>query len=128
VVLTPFAGVRVAAIDPHDIAAAAGALTSAGHEGRTYRLSGPEPLLPADQVRVLGAVLGRDLRFEGQFDAEARVEMESVMPTEYVDAFFSFYAEGTLDESKVYPTVEDLTGRKPRTFEQWAIAHAGAFR
>jgi hypothetical protein len=54
--------------------------------------------------------------------------MKDSMPTEYVDAFFSFYAEGTLDESKVYPTVEDLTGRKPRTFEQWAIAHAGAFR
>ena len=129
VVLAPFAGVRVAAIDPHDIAAvAAGALTSAEHEGRTYRLSGPEPLLPAEQVQVLGAVLGRDLRFEGQSDAEARAEMESVMPTEYVDAFFSFYAEGTLDESKVYPTVEDLMGRKPRTFEQLAIAHAGAFR
>jgi len=59
-VLAPFSGVRVAAIDPHDIAAvAAGALTSAGHEGRTYRLSGPKPLLPAEQVRVLGAVLGR---------------------------------------------------------------------
>ena len=129
VVRAPFTGVRVAAIDPYDIAAvAAGALTSAEHEGRVYRLSGPEPLLPAEQVRVLAAVLGRDLRFEGQPDAEARAEMEDSIPTEYVDAFFSFYAEGTLDESKVYPTVEELTGRKPRTFEQWAIAHAGAFR
>jgi uncharacterized protein YbjT (DUF2867 family) len=129
VVRAPFAGVRVAAIDPHDIAAvAAEALTSAGHEGRIYRLSGPEPLLPADQVRVLAAVLGRSLKFEGQPDAEARSEMEAVMPTEYVDAFFSFYVEGTLDESKVYPTVEEVTGRKPHTFEQWAIAHAGAFR
>ena len=129
VVRAPFAGVRVAAIDPNDIAAvAAEALTSAGHEDRIYRLSGPEPLLPADQVRVLAAVLGRDLRFEGQPDAEARVEMEGVMAIEYVDAFFSFYAEGTLDESKVYPTVEELTGRKPHTFERWAIAHAGAFR
>jgi uncharacterized protein YbjT (DUF2867 family) len=129
VVRAPFAGVRVAAIDPYDIAAvAAGALTSAEHEGCIYRLSGPEPLLPADRVRVLATVLGRDLRFEGQPDAEARTEMEEAMPTEYVDAFFSFYVEGTLEESKVYPTVEELTGRKPRTFEQWAIAHAGAFR
>jgi uncharacterized protein YbjT (DUF2867 family) len=129
VVRAPFAGVRVAAIDPHDIAAvAAEALTAAGHEGCTYRLSGPEPLLPADQVRVLAAVLGGSLKFEGQSDAEARSEMEAVMPTEYVDAFFSFYAAGTLDESKVYPTMERVTGRKPHTFEQWAIAHAGAFR
>jgi uncharacterized protein YbjT (DUF2867 family) len=129
VVRAPFAGVRVAAIDPYDIAAvAAEALTSAGHEGRAYRLSGPEAMLPADQVRVLAAVLGRDLRFEGQPDVEARAEMEGTMPTEYVDAFFDFYVEGTLDESRVYPTVEDLTGNKPRTFEQWATAHAGAFR
>ena len=91
-------------------------------------MSGPEPLLPADQVRILGAVLGRDLRFEGQSDAEARVEMENAMPTEYVDAFFSFYSGGTLDESEVFPTVQELTGKRPRTFEQWATARAGAFR
>jgi uncharacterized protein YbjT (DUF2867 family) len=129
VVRAPFAGVRTAATDPFDIAAVAtAALSSAGHEGRVYRLSGPEPLLPADQVRILGGVLGRDLRFEGQSDAEARAEMEGVMPTEYVDAFFSFYADGTLDESKVYPMVQQMTGRDPRTFERWATAHAEAFR
>jgi uncharacterized protein YbjT (DUF2867 family) len=120
VMRAPFAGVRVAAIDPHDIAAvAAEALTLAGYEGRIYRVSGPEPMLPADQVRVLAAVLGRNLRFEGQPDAEVRAEMEGVMPIEYVDAFFSFYVDGTLDESKVYPTVEEITGRKPHTFERW---------
>jgi uncharacterized protein YbjT (DUF2867 family) len=129
VVRAPFAGVRIAVIDPFDVAAVgAEALTSAVHEGRVYRLTGPEPLLPADQVRVLAAVLGRDLTFEGQSDAEARVEMEGTMPTEYVDAFFSFYADGTLDESMVHPTVQELTGMKPRTFERWAVAHADAFR
>ncbi len=67
------ADVRVATIDPHDVAAvAAEALTSGGHEGRSYRLSGPESLLPADRVAVLAKVLGRDLRFEGQSDADAR--------------------------------------------------------
>jgi hypothetical protein len=45
-----------------------------------------------------------------------------------VDAFFSFYADGTLDESVVLPTVQDVTGAPPRTFEQWATAHALAFR
>lgn len=129
VVRAPFAAVRVAAIDPFDIAAvAAVALTSAEHEGRVYRLSGPEALLPAEQVRILGAVLGRDLTFEALSDVEARAEMEAAMPTEYVDAFFRFYADGTLDESGVYPVVEDLTGRKPRAFGRWAVAHAGALR
>jgi uncharacterized protein YbjT (DUF2867 family) len=128
VVRAPWAEVPVAMIDPHDIAAvAAVAFTSAGHDGRHYTLSGPEPLRPADRVRILGEVLGRALTFEGQPDDEARAEMSKSMPAEYVDAFFSFYSEGTLDESRVRPDVSDVTGRPPRSFREWAQAHATVF-
>jgi uncharacterized protein YbjT (DUF2867 family) len=129
VVRVPFAGVRAAAIDPYDIAAvAARALLTDGHHGQIYDLTGPESLLPADQVAVLAEALGRDLICEGLTDAQARVEMEATMPTEYVDAFFSFFVDGTLDESQVLPTVQEVTGRPPRTFEQWVSAHTDAFR
>ena len=128
-VRVPFPGVPAAAIDPYDIAAvAAKALLADGHEGRTYVASGPEAVLPADQVAVLAEVLGRDLRFVGLTDAEARVEMEASMPVEYVDAFFDFYVDGTLDESGVEPTVHEVTGRAPRTFRQWTQEHADSFR
>ena len=128
VVRLPFANVRIATIDPDDLGAvAAAALISGEHEGRAYRLSGPDSLLPADQVGVLARVLGRDLRFEGQSDAEARAELSGRMPAEYVEAFFRFFVEGELDESQVLPTVEEITGRKPRTFEQWARAHLEEF-
>jgi uncharacterized protein YbjT (DUF2867 family) len=124
-----FADVRVATIDPYDVAAVSAlALTSDGHAGRSRRLSGSESLLPADRARVLGEVLGRALRFEGKSDGEARQEMRASMSEEYVDAFFSFFSEGKLDESEVLDTVQQITGRKPRSFEQWAIAHAEAFR
>ncbi|NGN63716.1 NAD(P)H-binding protein [Streptomyces sp. A7024] len=124
----PFAGVPIASIDPYDIGeVAAVALLADGHDGRVYDLSGPEPLLPADQVRILGETLGCELRFEAQPDAEARAEMEAAMPKEYVDAFFRFYVDGDLDESPVLPTVREVTGRDPRTFAQWARAHAGDF-
>jgi uncharacterized protein YbjT (DUF2867 family) len=129
VVREPFADVAVAMIDPYDLAAvAATALLSDGHEGRSYVLSGPEALLPADRVRILGAALGRDLRLEALSDDEARAQMTGQMPVEYVDAFFDFYVEGSLDESQVQPTVQQVLGREPRTFEQWAAAHADAFR
>jgi uncharacterized protein YbjT (DUF2867 family) len=129
VVVEPFANVRVAVIDPHDIAAvAARALLDDGHEGRSYVLSGPQALLPADRVRLLGAALGRELRFEAQSDAEARAQMSAQMPVEYVDAFFDFYVDGSLDESQVQPTVEEVIGRAPRSFKQWAAGHADAFR
>ena len=128
VVRVPFPTVRAAAIDPYDIAAVAvRALLADGHEGRIYPVSGPQSLLPEEQVAVLADVLGRDLRCEGLTNEEARAEMESSMPVEYVDAFFSFYVDGTLDESQVLPTVQEVTGRAPRTFEQWARSHADAF-
>jgi uncharacterized protein YbjT (DUF2867 family) len=128
VVRLPFANVRVAVVDPFDIAAvAAEALRSDAHECRIYRVSGPESVLPADQVAVLADVLGRKLRFEAQPDDEARAEMTASMPAEYVDAFFEFYVDGSLDESAVLPTVREVTGREPRTFREWALAHADAF-
>jgi uncharacterized protein YbjT (DUF2867 family) len=128
VVTAPFAGVRQAVTDPADIAAVAAlALTTEGHAGKTYTVTGPEPLLPADRVRILGTVLGRNLELRPQPDDEARAEMNATMPAAYVAAFFSFYAAGTLDESTPLGTVADLTERPPRTFEQWARAHASAF-
>jgi len=128
VVRAPFAGVSVAVIDPRDIAAVAvTALLDGGHEGRSYRLSGPQSLLPQERVRILAEVLGRDLRFEAQSDDEARAELSKSMPPEYVDAFIGFYVDGWIDESPVLATVEEITGHKPGTFEQWAFDHAGAF-
>ena len=124
----PFANVRAAVVDPRDIAAvAAEALLEDGHEGQIYYPTGPESLLPSEQVAILGEVLGRDLRFEAQPDDEARAEMSEQMPIEYVDAFFDFYVDGSLDESVVRSTVQDVTGAPPRTFRQWAEAHAAAF-
>ena len=128
-VRAPFAGVPIATIDPYDVAAvSAKALTTRDHDGRSYRLSGPESLRPADRVRLLADVLGRELRFEGQSDAEARAEMSETMPAAYVEAFMSFFADGTVDESQVLPTVHEVTGRQPRSFRQWAEENAGAFR
>jgi uncharacterized protein YbjT (DUF2867 family) len=128
VIRESFAEAVSSAIDPADIAAvAAAALTGDGHAGQTYRLTGPQPLTIADRVRILGEALNRPLELHAYSDEEARVEMSKTMPPEYVDAFMAFYVEGTLDESRVLPTVERITGRPPRTFADWAAEHAGDF-
>ena len=36
--------------------------------------------------------------------------------------------DGTVDETTVQPTVEQVLGRPPRSFAQWAEAHSDAFR
>jgi uncharacterized protein YbjT (DUF2867 family) len=129
VIHAPFADVAISTIHPDDLGAvAAQALTTADHEGQTYRLSGPEALRPAEQVAILAKYAGRDLRFEAQADEDARAEMEAAMPKEYVDAFFDFFVDGAVDETTVHPTVRVVTGREPRSFEQWAEENAKAFQ
>lgn len=128
-VRAPWGDVPVACIDAVDIAAVAvAAMTDDAHEGAVYRLSGPRAMLPAEQIAILGGVLDRPLRFEGLTLEETRTELEATTPEAFVNAFFDLYADGSLDESPVFPTVEEVTGRPPRTFEQWAEAHADAFR
>ncbi len=129
VIRGPFGDVAISTIDPDDVGAvAARALTTSDHEGQTYRLSGPEALRPAEQVAILAKYAERDLSFEAQTDEEALAEMEGQMPKEYVDAFFDFFVDGAVDETTVHSTVKEITGRAPRSFEQWAEAHADAFR
>lgn len=129
VVRGQFGDVPIAAVDPADIGAVAAlALTTDGHAGQAYRLSGPEALLPAEQVAILGAALGRDLSWEGWSDEQARTELEAQMPVEYVDAFFQFFRGGLADETTVQPAVPELLGRPARTFATWAAENADAFR
>ncbi|MFI7701611.1 hypothetical protein [Nonomuraea sp. NPDC049480] len=56
-------------------------------------------------------------------DEQTRTEMGNSTPSEYVDAFFRFYHNGTLDESQIHPDLQEVTGRPARTFEQWARSH-----
>jgi uncharacterized protein YbjT (DUF2867 family) len=127
VIRAPFGQVAAAVLDPADIGAVAAlALRAPGddHLGRTYRLTGPQALRPAERVEVLAEVLSRPLRFEALTDDEARAELSATMPAEYVEAFFDFYVTGSLDESPVLPTVAELLDRPPGAFADWARSHA----
>ena len=128
VVRAPWPEVRIASIDPADIAAvAAVALTGRRHDGEALSLSGPEPLTIGEQVATLGAAIGRPLRYEAQSDEEARAEMAAAMPARFVEANFRFFSEGEYDDAVVLDTVAEVTGRPPRTFADWAAAHADRF-
>jgi hypothetical protein len=78
-------------------------------------------------VATLADVLERPLRYEPVTDEEAKAEMAGTTPQPYIDAFFRFYSEGEFDDSRVVGTVEELTGRPPRRFDQWARDHVAAF-
>jgi uncharacterized protein YbjT (DUF2867 family) len=124
----PFADVAIATNDPRDIAAvAAVALLADEPESRAYRITGPAALRAAERVAILSQALGRHLPFEPLSNDDARREMSASMPAQYVDAFFDFFVEGSIDETTVLPTVAEVTGRPPRTFQEWCQAHAAEF-
>lgn len=118
-------------IDPDDIAeVAAVTLTTPGHTGKAYEISGPESLTTEQQVKTLGGVLGRELKYVNVPDAAARDSMIGMgMPTPFVDAMIGLM-QMLRKIGRIEPTdqVRALTGRPPRTFRQWAEANADAFR
>jgi uncharacterized protein YbjT (DUF2867 family) len=104
------------------------ALTAPGHEGQAYALSGSNAITPSEQVEILAKVLGRELRCDGLTLEETEAELRRENPEEFAQAFLRFFAKGEFDDSETLPTVREMTGRDPRTFEDWAKAHKHLFR
>jgi uncharacterized protein YbjT (DUF2867 family) len=128
VVRAPWPEVPIAVIDPADIAAvAATVLTEPGYEHTAPSMSGPEPLTPGEQVTTLARALQRPLRYEPISDEDARAQMATDTPADFIDAFFRFFSDGEFDDSVVVDTVREITGTPPRTFEQWSRTHARLF-
>ncbi|MEU5761248.1 NAD(P)H-binding protein [Nocardia sp. NPDC047648] len=121
---------RIAVTDEHDIAAvAATVLTSDGHDGRTYRLSGPEALSPGEMTAVLADVLGRPLRFIEVEPARARQAIVDHGVSELMaDAIMALRATALESfTSTVHPTVAEITGIRPNSFKEWAARHIADF-
>jgi uncharacterized protein YbjT (DUF2867 family) len=119
-----------ALIDERDIAAVAvRALTDDGHAGARYVLSGPEVLTQAEQLSAIGQAIGRELRWE---ELPRQVALDA-LSTAWGDRTFAASAldawEWFVDNpEKVTSTVQDITGVPARSFGDWAIANAAAFR
>jgi (4-alkanoyl-5-oxo-2,5-dihydrofuran-3-yl)methyl phosphate reductase len=118
-------------IDPEDIAAvAAVVLTTPGHTGKAYELSGPEPLTSEQQVNILAEIAGRPLKYVNVPDQAARDAMLGMgMPPRYVDAMIGLIQTlRSLGRIEATGDVKAVLGREPRSFRQWAQDNAQAFR
>ena len=124
-VAAPFGEVAVPVIDPQDIGeVAAAVLRNDNHGGRTYELTGPEPISPRQQAKAIG----EDVRFVELTRAAAKEEMMAFMPEEIADGTLDILGEPTEAERRVSPAVAELLGRQPGTFAAWARRNAAAFR
>lgn len=125
----PFGGAATAPIDERDVAeVAARTLWDDEHGGADYVLTGPESLSQADQVRLIGDAIGRDVEFHELTADEFRQETAETWPRPVVDMLLDAWQATIGHPAYVTSTVLDVTGSPPRTFARWAADHAAAFQ
>jgi uncharacterized protein YbjT (DUF2867 family) len=119
-----------ALIHARDIAeVAALVLTTSGHEGATYELTGGEALTTERQVAILAEAIGRPLEYVEETESAAKERLIRVYgwPAQAIDGLFALKRESAPHEHVVFDTVERLLGRPPLTFAAWARENASAY-
>jgi uncharacterized protein YbjT (DUF2867 family) len=127
----PMEEARIASIDVYDVAEVAAAiLTSVGHEGNIYPLTGPEALTMTEVAERLSSVLGKSIRYVNVAPEEARqANLSNGMLPYLADALFELFAERRKGkESQVHPTIQTVFGWQPTSFEEFARRNIAIFR
>ncbi|MEB3422206.1 SDR family oxidoreductase [Salipiger marinus] len=115
--LTGLAENRVAFVSREDVAAAAaGLLTTEGHEGAIYNATGPDRLSGAERAAVVAEITGKPMGFVTVTEEQLRGGMAQMgLPEDVVSTVASIqrnFAEGAFDI--VAGDVERLSGRAPK--------------
>jgi uncharacterized protein YbjT (DUF2867 family) len=128
IVRWPYGAAETAPVDDRDVAAvAARTLYEDGHVGGDYVLTGPESLSQAEQVGIIGDVLGRRIPFEELSPDEFRNETEGSWPRPAVDMLLAAWGATMGRPAFVTSTVSGILGSPARPFRQWVTDHAAAF-
>jgi uncharacterized protein YbjT (DUF2867 family) len=127
----PMADARIASIDIGDIAEVAVAvLTTSGHEGKIYPLTGPEALTMTEVAAKLSAATGKSIRYIDVPPEEARkTRLAAGLPPYLAEGLDELFAERRKGkEAKVWPTIEEVFGWQPTSFDTFASLNAAIFR
>jgi uncharacterized protein YbjT (DUF2867 family) len=122
----PLGAVGISAVDIRDIAeAAAVALTSAGHEGKTYNLNGPEVLSGPKVASIWSKLLGKEVRYPGEdmdaFEEQMRSQQAPSWSALDIRMMFQGYLErGFVAEEGDLETLTALLGHAPRRYQDFA--------
>ena len=126
----PYGEAARSLIHERDIAdVAVRALTTDGHAGQTYELTGPAAITQIEQVRQIGTAIGRNLRWTELPREQARTQLlASWGDPSFVDGALNHWASLVRHPEPVTETVSQVIGRPGRTFAQWAVDNADRFR
>jgi uncharacterized protein YbjT (DUF2867 family) len=121
----PLGAAGVSAVDTRDIAeAAAIALTSEGHVGKTYNLNGPEVLSGARVASIWSGLLGKEIRYPGEdldaFEEQMRQSAPSWSAFDIRMMFQGYLERGFAAEDGDVETLTKLLGHPLRRYEEFA--------
>jgi uncharacterized protein YbjT (DUF2867 family) len=120
---------RHAHVDARDNAGVAVAcLTQRGHEGKCYRITGPEALSYREIAELLSTAIGTNVRYENSLEDYRCFLESSGSNVEEIIGLDQCVAEGIGAGGMVNATVSDVAGREPLRFAQFARDYSGAFR
>ncbi|HET9444411.1 MAG TPA: SDR family oxidoreductase [Acidimicrobiales bacterium] len=117
-------------VDVDDVAeVAAVALTEAGHQGRIYEVTGPEARSMPEYAAVLSEFAGRPVDYVDlppeDFVARMTGAGVPVWMAESLGTLYWVIREG--HAATVSNAVEEVTGRPPRSYRDFAAAHRDVF-
>jgi uncharacterized protein YbjT (DUF2867 family) len=121
----PLGQVGISAVDIRDIAeAAAIALTSDGHFGKTYNLNGPEALSGPKAASIWSGLLGKEIRYSGHdmdaFEEQMRKQRPAWAAFDIRMMFQGYLERGFIAEDGDLETLTKLLGHAPRRYEDFA--------
>lgn len=129
-IYVPAGGGRTNFIDASDIAeAAAVCLTTPGHRGKAYEITGSEALTYQQVADILSAACGRSIRYSKPSARQFKARMkEAGHPDEFVSVMASIYALARFGMAAgTTRDFEKLVGHKATTVAEWAANNADCF-
>lgn len=121
---------KLGMIDVRDIVDAAFAvLTSSGHEGKNYILTGPEAISFHDVAKTFSKVLGKDVTYVNVPHEASLESMVGMGFPEWIARGYGELMEGFSEgfANRVTDNVPTLTGHPARSFEQYATDFAQVY-
>lgn len=126
VVRWPYGDAPTAPVHERDIGAVAVRTLLEDRHGADFVLTGPQSLTQREQVVAIGNAIGRPLRYEELSPDEARATLG--FPPHVADMLLNAWSAAIGQPAYVTRSIEEITGRPPRTFREWASDHSSQFQ
>ena len=128
----PLGPAGVSAVDIRDIAeASAIALTSSGHEGKTYNVNGPDALTGPMAAQIWSELLKKEVRYPGEdmdaFEEQMRKGAPSWSAFDIRMMFQGYLERGFVAEADDVARLTTLLGHEPRRYKDFARETAEAW-